>query len=192
MNIKQYIIFSSVLFATNAFAADTLDLSLSPDPLFVSQDNNSPYTQLASAEDSHAVSTMGTQNQEPFEESWLTWNKTHQYLGLGSLALAGVAALLPKPEEHGSEEDIESSWHHRAALGAAYLGGAAVASGVAFHYKDIRWSKFFKDPDALHATLATLATTAFVLSVANAPEESHATAGMAGIFTMAAAIKITW
>lgn len=133
-------------------------------------------------------SSTTLQSEEPFKTPWFTGNKAHQYLGLSSLALGALAAIVPKPDE----DDYESSLHHQLALGATYLGGAAVGTGLVFHYKDLSMKKMFRNPDNLHALLAVIGTAGFLLAVNAAPDESHATPGIIGIVGMASAIKITW
>jgi hypothetical protein len=135
-----------------------------------------------------STNSTTSQNEGPFKTPWFTGNKAHQYLGLSSLALGALAALAPKPEK----DDYESSLHHQLALGATYLGGAALGTGLVFHYKDLSIKKMFHNPDNLHALLAVIGTAGFLLAVSAAPEESHATPGFIGIVGMASAIKITW
>lgn len=123
-------------------------------------------------------------DSDEFHESWITANKSHQYIGLGSLALAGLAAIAPKQEG--------KSPHHYMALGAAYLGGAAVASGLVFHYRDLSLKNAWRDLDNLHALLAMIGTAGYFLAVENAPDSMHPTYGIAGFASMAIAIKIAW
>jgi hypothetical protein len=139
-------------------------------------------TGLIVATPSWATETVS--NTDEFHESWITANKSHQYLGLGSLALAGLAAIAPKEEG--------KSPHHYMALSAAYLGGAAIASGLTFHYRDLTLKNAWRDPDNLHALLAVIGTAGYFLAVNNAPNEMHPTYGMAGFASMALAIKVTW
>lgn len=118
-----------------------------------------------------------------FKEPWFTRNKAHQYLGLGSLTLATLALLSPKEEE---------GPHEFFAKGAAALGGAAVASGLVFHWEDVGLSNGISDPDNLHALLSTLGALGFLAAVSQAPEEGHAVAGALGYTAMAIGIRITW
>lgn len=123
-------------------------------------------------------------NAVEFRESWMTTNKLHQYLGLGSLAFAGLAAIAPKQDG--------KSPHHYLGLSAAYVGGAALASGLTFHYRDLSLRNAWRDPDNLHALLAALGVAGYLLAVNAAPDSSHPTYGIAGFASMALAIKITW
>lgn len=128
------------------------------------------------------------------ENDWFTPNKIHKYLGLGSLGLATLAILAPKPDdEHKSNgESSEGGVHHDLAVAATALGAAAVATGFAFHYKDIDLSRGFKDPDNLHMLLGTVAELAFLAAVNKAPAGGHAGIGALGAVAMATAIKIEW
>lgn len=128
------------------------------------------------------------------EDDWFTPNKVHKYLGLGSLGLVTLAILAPKPgdENKTSGEKSEGGIHHDLAVGATVLGAAAVATGFAFHYKDLDLSKGFKDPDNLHMLLGTAAELAFLVAVSQAPAGGHAGVGVLGAVAMATAIKIEW
>lgn len=128
------------------------------------------------------------------ENDWFTPNKIHKYLGLGSLGLATLAILAPKPDEENKTtgENGEGGIHHDLAVAATTLGAAAVATGFAFHYKDLNLSNGFKDPDNLHMLLGTAAELAFLVAVNKAPAGGHAGVGALGAIAMATAIKIEW
>lgn len=123
----------------------------------------------------------------PTDGDLFTANKIHEYLGLGSLGMAALAILAPKPED-----DEDGGIHHDLAVGATVLGAAAVGTGLAFHWDDIDLSKGFSDPDNLHLALATLAELGFAAAVAAAPDSDHAALGALGAVSMVAAIKVEW
>lgn len=156
-----------------------------------------PYTPLRLASAGNADMTAdGDAAADPESaqgESWFTANKVHEYLGLGSLLLAGAAIVAPKEGDEGNgSSNSNSGAHHNLATGAAVLGAGAVLTGVAFHFDDIKFSRGLRDPDNLHALLATIGALGFAMAVSQAPEDSHAAYGIVGAVSMAAAIKITW
>lgn len=106
----------------------------------------------------------------------------HKYLGIGSLAAAGLTLLMPK-EEDGAHEALGKT--------AAALGTLAVITGITFHWDDLNFSNGIKDPDVLHATLTTLGTLGYLAAVSAAPD-AHAGAGGVGAISMAVGIKMVW
>ena len=129
--------------------------------------------------------------QSSAENDWFTPNKIHKYFGLGSIGLATLAILAPKPDDENkpSGEKSEGGVHHDLAVAATAMGAAAVASGFVFHYKDQDLSKGFKDPDNLHMLLGTAAELAFLVAVSQAPSGGHAGVGVLGAVAM---VKIEW
>ncbi|HEY0633910.1 MAG TPA: hypothetical protein VGE00_00905, partial [Gammaproteobacteria bacterium] len=123
-----------------------------------------------------------------FHAPLFTANKAHQYLGLGSIALATLALLSPKEEEGEGEGGL----HGALATGAAIMGGAAVASGLVVHGEDVGLSYGMADPDNQHAVLATLGALGFIAAVAQGGEENHAAFGVAGYVAMAIGIRLNW
>ncbi len=150
--------------------------------------------QLADATESESVAQAVSQeansaSASEFHAPLFTPNKAHQYLGLGSIALATLALLSPKEEE--GEED-EGGLHGALATGAAIMGGAAVASGLVVHGEDVGLSYGMSDPDNQHAALATLGALGFIAAVAQGGEENHAAFGVAGYVAMAIGIRLNW
>ncbi len=129
----------------------------------------------------------GIKDKPAFEEDWLTANKIHKYLGIGSITLAILAAIAPKP----TPDDTDKGSHKKLAEGAAILGGAAVATGVMFHHDDI-FNYGMSDPDNLHATYATLGAIGFAMAVGAAPADEHVGYGILGAVLMSIGIKYTW
>lgn len=173
--------------------AAVLAQSISDDdfrPAHVGAPWNSDSLQLAAADmgGSSKSSDASADSGEAYKSRWFTANKTHQYLGIATIALAGLTAIAPKP---GHDDDKESGTHHELGQATAVMGGLTVASGLGFHYGDIHLSRGFKDPDNLHALLGTLASIGFFAAVAEAPD-AHAGWGVGSALVMLSAIKVTW
>lgn len=57
----------------------------------------------------------GIKDKPVFEEDWLTANKIHKYLGIGSITLGILSAIVPKPPKENPDDGI----HKDLAEGAA-------------------------------------------------------------------------
>lgn len=112
---------------------------------------------------------------------WYGANNLHKYLGIGSIALAGLSMISPK---------AENGPHEFFAKGAAGLGVAAVATGFYAHWDDVDAS--WRNPDTQHAVLGALGALAILAAVAKGGKEGHAGWGEAGALSMLIAIKLTW
>jgi len=171
-----------------AFAEDDVVEYATPidySTILIPQTSGLANTQLAMVEQGPVQASLLKPEQKKYEERLFTWNKSHMYLGMGSLGLAALAVLSPKTEGNDTP-------HHLFATGAAYLGVGAVATGLVFHLDDIDLSKGFKDPDNLHLLLGVIGTLGYILAVDGAPDSMHATYGSIGIASMLFAVKLTW
>lgn len=130
---------------------------------------------------------VGIKDKPVFKEDWLTANKIHKYLGIGSLTLALLSAIAPKPPK----DNLDQGSHKQLAEGAAVLGGAAIATGLMFHSDDI-FNYGASDPDNLHATYASLGAVGYALAVSDAPQAQHVRYGILGAVLMTIGIKYTW
>ena len=161
--------------------------SVDNDP-FGLQPAEQAYMQLGATQTTQAADmATGTAKEPEFEEDWLTANKIHKYLGIGSLTFAILAAIAPKPPK----DNLDDGSHKELAEAAAFLGGAAVATGLVFHYDDI-FNDGMSDPDNLHALYATIGALGYALAVNKAPEAEHAGYGVIGALSMIIGIKYTW
>jgi hypothetical protein len=137
----------------------------------------------------------GPDDEQPWHEPWITGNKLHKYLGIGSLVAAGLAAVTPPESEGdggGGGRNGGKGFHHYAGWTAAGLAGAAVGTGLVFHLDDIHLQNGLTDPDNLHALLGVLAATAYFAAVSTAPDSSHGGMGVAGAAAMLVSIKLAW
>lgn len=187
----KYCIFAVLsLFCSNIATAQDTNL-----PAYTSLNLHYPeetrYQQLSAASTSQSSEfskiPAGIKDKPIFKEDWLTANKIHKYLGIGSLTLAVLAAIVPKPPKENPDEGN----HKELAEGAALLGGAAVATGLMFHSDDI-FNYGASDPDNLHATYATLGVIGFALAVSDAPQAQHVGYGALGAVLMTIGMKYTW
>jgi len=138
-----------------------------------------------------AAPQVGETGVAQWHEPWLTGNKAHEYMGLGSLILAGLTvATAPNSEAaNGTKND---STHRALANGALALGLGAVTTGFIYHYDDIHWDNGITDPDNLHMILGLLGTAGYAIAIANGGKGGHSTAGIIGAASMVGAIKLEW
>ncbi|MDX8402298.1 MAG: hypothetical protein R8K47_06670 [Mariprofundaceae bacterium] len=160
-------------------------------------------TGAAAAQADEAREASGMQ-EAAYEESWLTANKMHMYLGIGSLAAAAAAAVTAPEAPEGvvvpvnQRKDAKKTFHHQAAVAAAALGGAAILSGLITHWDDVTNSDGLMDPDIMHMILGIVGTAGYVWAISKGPKlvgnnsNGHATAGLLGGAAMITAISYEW
>jgi len=191
--VKKFLCLALLLCSSMSVCAQGMD-TVAQDGGYVGLRPVTPL-KLASAENADVTTDTDTPDNSGSaqEAPWFTANKVHEYLGLGSLLLAGVAIVAPKEGGEGDASgDSNGGAHHNLATGAAILGAGAVLTGAIFHFDDLEFGRGLKDPDNLHALLATIGALGFAMAVSQAPDDSHAAYGIVGAVSMAAAIKITW
>ncbi|HSM97886.1 MAG TPA: hypothetical protein VLS47_02630 [Gallionella sp.] len=137
-----------------------------------------------------------------FHQPWMSGSKAHQYLGLGTVVLAGLTAMAA-PEE-GCETNCgvqpprqtSGTTHTRLARATAAMAIATVMTGLIYHWDDIYWEDPFTDPDKMHARLATAGALMMLYAVNKSAKSSvptsHAGIAELGAATMLVAIKLTW
>ena len=147
--------------------------------------------QLASAADASSSSSdvHADNGDQPYKSRWLTANKLHKYLGLGSITAAGLTVLTAGDDEGGNGD---GGIHHQLAYTALGLGAAAVLTGLIFHWDDITLANGFSDPDNLHMLLTTLGTLGYARAVDLAPGDGHSGYGSSGALSMLLGIKMVW
>lgn len=157
--------------------AESLDLSMpgyESQPLVLAMnESDAPKAKKKSPQELHV----------DFKEPAFSGEKFHQYMGLTTLGLVALTAVLPK-EEDGP--------HEMAGTAAAVMAGATVANGLVFHWEDFDFDDGFTDPDNMHMMLGSLGAILMAAAISQAPEGGHAGLGIGGGIAMATAVKITW
>ncbi len=188
-----------------AQAEQALDLSL-PSSSFLKGDVQ-PF--ILAENDAGDTNAVVKKNLSPtvapaaeFEPPLITGSNVHEFLGLGAVALAGMAMVTAPGEgcEHNcpavqAPRDVNGT-HAQLAKGSAALAVAAVASGLISHWDDFSLEDGWSDPDNLHVLLATagalLMAYAVDKSMNSSVPVSHAGMAEVGALGMLVAIKLTW
>ncbi len=173
--IKQCTLALAILCSQSAMADDFFSLPLD-------WDTGEKTPLLLASNDSMSMEATIKKDDVEYRDRMITANKLHKYLGIGSIAAAGLTVLMPK-EEDGAHEAFGKA--------AAALGIGAIITGAIFHWDDINLSNGFKDPDNLHIALTTLGTLGFLNAVSEAPD-THAGSGIVGGLSMAVGINMVW
>jgi len=131
---------------------------------------------------------------DQWQEPWFTANKAHEYMGLGSLILAGLTVVTAPGDgdEGGAGGGTNDSTHQALANGALALGVGAVTTGLIYHWDDIHMDNGITDPDNLHALLGLVGTAGYAIAIANGGKGGHSAAGIVGAVSMIGAIKLEW
>jgi len=135
-----------------------------------------------------------------FEPPLITPGKVHQYLGLGTIVLAGLTAVTaPEGCEHNCAANTPretNGTHAKLAKATVAMAAATIATGLIGHWDDFHLEDGITDPDNLHVLLgvtgAALMAYAVNKSMHSSTEVSHAGIAEMGALGMVAAIKITW
>lgn len=138
-----------------------------------------------------------------FEPPMFSGDKLHQYLGLTTIALAGLAALTAPGE--GCEANCGpaqprqvNGTHAKIAKAAGAMAAATIASGLIDHWDDFHLEDGFADPDNLHALLGTTGALAMMYAInksaagTGTQPVSHAGIAELGAVAMVVAVKLTW
>jgi hypothetical protein len=145
----------------------------------------------------NATVSTGVPPVAPREEKnpWFTPSKAHEYLGLGTIALAlATMATAPDDCEGGCASQSQKPEPHRS-LGMATraMALATVATGLAFHWDDMHlFADGLKDPDTQHWLLGGGGALILADAVRRAPAKSHSGEAELGALMMLVAIKLTW
>jgi hypothetical protein len=136
-----------------------------------------------------------------FEPPLFSGDQLHKYLGLTTIALAGLAAVTAPGSAEGAvpqtapPRDVNGT-HAKLAKAAGAMALATVASGLIDHWNDFHLDDGFSDPDNLHALLGTAGALAMVYAINKSANSSvptsHAGTAELGAVAMVVAIKLTW
>lgn len=135
-----------------------------------------------------------------FKPPLISGRKVHQYLGLGTVVLAGLTMMAAPETEEGASSaqprQTSGTTHTRLARATAAMAVATVMTGLIFHWDDIHWEDPFTDPDKMHARLAAAGALMMLYAVNKSAKSSvptsHAGIAELGAATMLVAIKLTW
>ena len=179
----------------NGWAAEqTLDLTLPASELYSQKER--PFLLAANDAVVPAAKSEATPAAEPFEPRMFSVSKVHQYLGVGTAALAGMAFATHIHPVGNVPREVNGT-HGELGKAAGIMALATVATGVYAHWDDFSLEDGWSDPDNLHVLLATAGALLMSYAVYQSATQTTGTvshAGMAelGALGMVAAIKLTW
>jgi len=204
--IVRPIVMLAVMFVsvTTASAQDTKNNILLADLNLNIEDMSTSFL-LADNHASSVSSRSVTPNipDSAFEKPAITWNQTHMYLGLTSMAMAGVAGLTSDSvkKDNGSAA-LKTNVHVVAAKAAWQLGALAIGTGLWTHWDDFHLEDGLFDRDNLHVLLGTLGVIGYYMAVNSAVNDyntnsgsvttNHASYGILGGAAMITGIALTW
>lgn len=199
LRLKQLVavICLAALTGTAYAAESTLDLTLPASRLY-SQDT--PSFMLAANDAGVAKANTETVQATPsaeFEPKLLSGSKIHQYLGIGTVVLAGLSfATHIHPADPNGPRDVNGT-HAQLGKATAVMASATVATGLYAHWDDFSLEDGWSDPDNLHVLLATTGAALMAYAIEKSASQStgtvnHAAMAELGAVGMVIAIKLTW
>jgi drug/metabolite transporter (DMT)-like permease len=198
LKLKQLaaiIISFGVMFAAHA-SAGTLDLSL-PDSRFYAHDAKSFLLASNEVEASKVSANItATAPAAEFEPKLFSGSKVHQYLGVSTAVLAGLAfATHPHPTDPNAPRETNGT-HAQLAKATVVMAAATIAAGVLSHWDDFSLEDGWSDPDNLHVLLGVTGAALMAYAVNESANSdvpvSHAAMAELGALGMVVAIKLTW
>jgi hypothetical protein len=161
---------------------------------------NSPAFLLAANEGDVLQGQAGVAPVAEFKPPLISGRKVHQYLGLSTVAFAGLTILAAPEDEEGSSQTqprpTSGTTHTRLARTTAALAVATVMTGLIYHWDDFHLEDGYSDPDNQHALLAGTGALLLLYAVNKSANSSvptsHAGIAELGAVSMLAAIKLTW
>ncbi|TAJ79394.1 MAG: hypothetical protein EPO42_06190 [Gallionellaceae bacterium] len=197
--------FCLAVLAGSAYATEgALNLAL-PESGFNSQASASF---VLAANDSAVLAANAGAKQAPvtpaaeFEPPLLSGSNAHQYLGLGTIVLAGLTAVTASEGCEGSTCPANAprdrtGTHAKLAYATVGMAAATIASGLVTHWDDFSLEDGWSDPDNLHVLLGVAGAGLMAYAVQKAASQAtgkvdHAGLAEAGALGMVVAIKLTW
>ena len=187
----------AALAGTGYAAESTLDLTL-PASRFYTRES-APFmlavndADIAKAKTETAQATPSAE----FEPKLLSGSKIHQYLGIGTVALAGLTfATHIHPADPNGPRDVNGT-HAQLGKATAVMALATVATGLYTHWDDFSLEDGWSDPDNLHVLLAVTGAALMAYAIEKSASQStgtvnHAAMAELGAVGMVVAIKLTW
>lgn len=190
------VIFLAALANTASAADNTLDLSL-PGGSYYRQDMKS--FMLAQNETGVINEKSEAAAEAPakqFEPKMFSGSKIHQYLGVGTAVLAGLAFATHLHPVGDVPRDVNGT-HGELGKAAAAMALATVASGLIVHWDDFSLEDGWKDPDNQHVFLGISGAALMAYAVnksmnVSTGQVSHGGMAELGALGMVVAIKLTW
>ncbi len=134
--------------------------------------------------------------QAEFEPKLFSGKKIHEYLGVGTAALAGMAFMTHLHPVGNVPRDVNGT-HAELGKAAAAMALATVASGLIVHWDDFSLEDGWKDPDNQHVLLGVTGAALMAYAVnksmnVSTGQVNHAGLAELGALSMVVAIKLTW
>jgi hypothetical protein len=191
----------AILAGTACAAESTLDFTL-PDSKYYSGNSNSFLLAENDVAESKAKNTITAATPAAeFEPKLFTGKKIHEYLGLGTLALAGLTMLTAPGDgcDHncGTVSRPVNGTHAELGKTTAVMALATVATGLIVHWDDFNLEDGWEDPDNLHVLLGVSGAALLAYAVdksmnVSTGQVSHAGLAELGALGMLVAVKLTW
>jgi hypothetical protein len=184
-------------------AASTLDLSLPESKYYNEHPKSFLIAENVTAEISYKNTIAAVAPASEFEPKLITGKKVHQYLGLGTLVLAGLTTLTAPGDScenncnNVSQSRPVNGTHAELAKATAVMALATVASGLIIHWDDFNVEDGWSDPDNLHVILGVSGAALLAYAVnksmnVSTGQVSHAGMAELGALGMLVAVKLTW
>lgn len=186
-----------ILTGTGYAAESVLDLTLPASRLYTQEATSF----MLAANDTGVAKTKANiaapTSSAEFEPKLLSGSKIHQYLGIGTVALAGLTfATHIHPTDPNGPRDVNGT-HAQLGKATAVMALATVATGLYAHWDDFSLEDGWSDPDNLHVLLAVSGAALMAYAIEKSASQStgtvnHAAMAELGAVGMVVAIKLTW